>query len=178
MILGTYTQVKELFIDEIQSNLRLLLGYRPDEIRDYLEHGKVADIDRYIKRHGKYCEVERIAFLCLLADVNLALANEFYTYIDSSNLNKEYFNLHFDKIQAESPTLNTYYQCRINILEMDYYTATHYFLRDNRLEDSYVEEVRITCYETDPDITSKEVQEILYYPSNAPTINNIKIIQA
>lgn len=46
------------------------------------------------------------------------------------------------------------------------------------LKDSYVEEVRITCYETDPDITSKEVQEIFYYSSNAPTINNIKIIQA
>lgn len=178
MILGTYTQVKEPFIDEMRSNLRLLLEYRPNEIKDYLKHEKVADIDRYIKRHGQFYEVERLAFLCILADINLDLANEFYTYIERSKLSKDYFNLHFDKISAESPALNTYSQCRINILEMDYYTATHYFLRDNRLENSYVEEVRITCYETDPEITSKEVQEIFYFPSNAPTINNIKIIQA
>lgn len=84
----------------------------------------------------------------------------------------------FDKISAEYPSLNTYSQCRINTLEVDYYTLTHLFIRYNRLEDSYVEEVRLTCYETDPDITSKEVQEIFYYSSNAPTINNIKILQA
>lgn len=84
MILGTYKDVKYSVIDELQSNLRRLLGYRPVEIRNYLKHGKVADIDRYIKRHGTYYEVERIAFLCILADVNLALANEFYTYIESS----------------------------------------------------------------------------------------------
>lgn len=62
MILGTYTNVKKPFIDEMRNDIRFLLEYRPSEIKDYLRHEMVADIDRYIKRHGVHYEVDRLAF--------------------------------------------------------------------------------------------------------------------